>query len=56
MYHRFEENKYPSTNVKIKDFKDHLNLIINEGFSFVNPDDFESELKNKTKKKITFNS
>ncbi|OUX53642.1 MAG: polysaccharide deacetylase [Pelagibacteraceae bacterium TMED287] len=52
MYHRFEENKYPSTNVKIKDFKDHLNLIINEGFSFVNPDDFESELKNKTKKKL----
>jgi len=27
MYHRFEENKYPSTNIKINNFKDHLNLI-----------------------------
>ena len=27
MYHRFEENKYPSTNIKINDFKEHLNII-----------------------------
>ena len=24
MYHRFEENKYPSTNIKINDFIEHL--------------------------------
>ena len=24
MYHRFEENKYPSTNIKINDFKEHI--------------------------------
>ena len=27
MYHRFEENKYPSTNIKINDFKKHINII-----------------------------
>jgi hypothetical protein len=26
MYHRFEENKYPSTNIKIADFVKHLDL------------------------------
>ena len=27
MHHRFEENKYPSTNIKINDFKEHINII-----------------------------
>jgi len=27
MYHRFEENKYPSTNIKLDIFKKHINLI-----------------------------
>ena len=27
MYHRFEENKYPSTNIKIDIFKKQLELI-----------------------------
>ena len=27
MYHRFEENKYPSTNIRINDFKNHLQMI-----------------------------
>ena len=27
MYHRFEENKYPSTNIRINDFKSHLEMI-----------------------------
>ena len=27
MYHRFEENKYPSTNIKITDFIKQINLI-----------------------------
>ena len=52
MYHRFEENKYPSTNIRINDFKAHLDLISSEGFSFVEPDKFEVELKNKTKRKV----
>jgi poly-beta-1,6-N-acetyl-D-glucosamine N-deacetylase len=53
MYHRFEENKYPSTNIKIKDFKKHLNIIEKNRIRFVNPKNFESELKsNKTERKV----
>ena len=47
MYHRFEENKYPSTNIKLKDFKEHLRIIREKNISFVNPDNFEKDLKNK---------
>ena len=46
MYHRFEENKYPSTNIKIKNFKEHISLIKKDGIKFVNPSDFENELNN----------
>ena len=51
MYHRFEENKYPSTNIKIKDFIEHLKIIENNNISFVNPNNFENELKNNKKKR-----
>ncbi len=47
MYHRFEENKYPSTNIRLDDFKTQLKLIKEAGFNFVNPKKFEEELKNK---------
>ena len=26
MYHRFEENKYPSTNIQIQDFVNHISM------------------------------
>ena len=53
MYHRFEENKYPSTNIKINDFKTHLKIIEENNIKFINPKDFENELKNnKTQRKI----
>lgn len=53
MYHRFEENKYPSTNIKIADFIQHLNLIKKSQFKFINPNNFENNLLNeKNKKKI----
>jgi peptidoglycan/xylan/chitin deacetylase (PgdA/CDA1 family) len=47
MYHRFEENKYPSTNIKTTDFIKHLNLIKEKQFTFVNPNNFENSLSNK---------
>ena len=28
MYHRFDENKYPSTNIRMNVFKDQMNMII----------------------------
>ena len=53
MYHRFEENKYPSTNIKIKDFEEHIKIIEENNIKFINPKNFEEELKNnKLQKKI----
>ncbi len=53
MYHRFEENKYPSTNIKISDFIKQIDLIKKNGFNFVDPSNFENSLINlKDKKKI----
>ena len=53
MYHRFDENKYPSTNIKIEDFKKHLEIIENEDIYFINPKNFEIELlENKNKRKM----
>ena len=46
MYHRFEENKYPSTNIKISDFKKHLEMIKKNDIKFINPSNFEKELYN----------
>ena len=53
MYHRFEENKYPSTNIKINDFLKHLEIIKNNNIQFINPKNFQEELtNNKEQKKI----
>ena len=53
MYHRFEENKYPSTNIKMLDFIRQIDLIKNSGFIFVNANNFEESLVNfKKEKKI----
>ena len=53
MYHRFDENKYPSTNIRIEDFKNHLNQIKNSNFKFISHKEFENSLKkNNLDKKI----
>jgi len=53
IYHRFEENKYPSTNIKIADFIKHIDLIKRNQFKFINPNNFENALLNqKDEKKI----
>ena len=49
MYHRFEENKYPSTNIKMDDFLKHLEMIQKEKIEFVNPKSFLMDLRNKKK-------
>ena len=48
MYHRFEENKYPSTNIRINEFKKHIDLINQENIKIINPSNFYNELKNNT--------
>ncbi len=53
MYHRFEENKYPSTNIKISDFIEHLKILEKNKIHFVSPKNFEYELKkNKVQRKV----
>ncbi len=53
MYHRFNENKYPSTNIRIDDFKKHIEIIENQKIEFVNPKNFELDmLQSKDKRKI----
>jgi len=53
MYHRFEENKYPSTNIRLNDFSKHIEIIRNNDIQFVNPKNFKNELSsNKKQRKI----
>ena len=53
MYHRFDENKYPSTNIRIPDFKEQLDLIENSNIKFISHEEFEKSLNKKsTVKKI----
>ncbi len=53
MYHRFEENKYPSTNIRLDIFKKHINLINKNGLNFYNPSEFSISFKKvKEQKKI----
>ena len=51
MYHRFDENKYPSTNIRMEDFIKQINMIKSEKITFVNPNNFEESLKNFNQKK-----
>ena len=44
MYHRFNENKYPSTNIKIDVFKEHLQIIKDSTYNFLNPKDLKNNL------------
>ena len=53
MYHRFDENKYPSTNIKMDIFKEQINIIKKNNYSFHKPNDFELNFdKPKSNKKI----
>jgi len=51
MYHRFEENKYPSTNIKLEDFKSQINLIEKYKYDFISHDQFESLINEKNLEK-----
>ena len=46
MYHRFNENKYPSTNIRNEIFIEHLKEINNSKIEFINYNKFK-EIKNK---------
>ena len=53
MYHRFNENKYPSTNIQMDIFKKQVEIINTNDFKFYNPIKFEKEFNiPKSEKKI----
>ena len=53
MYHRFNEAKYPSTNIQMEIFKEHIQIIKNSDFKFHNPNNFTEQFNTiKLKKEI----
>ena len=55
MYHRFEENKYPSTNIRINDFIKHIELMKNSNIKFIDEKTLKEIIvkkKNYSEKKI----
>ena len=52
MYHRFNENKYPSTNIKMEIFKDQMSIIRDLGYEYYKPKFFEEEFNKPKEKKI----
>ena len=56
MYHRFDEDKYPSTNIQMDVFKKQIQIIKDLNYSFFNPGDLEKNFtlpKNEKKILIT---
>ena len=53
MYHRFNENKHPSTNIQMKIFEDQMKIINNSNYTFSNPKQFVENFNTpKTNKEI----
>ena len=44
MYHRFNEDKYPSTNIQLEVFKEQIEIIEREKIRFVHPKEFKDSL------------
>jgi poly-beta-1,6-N-acetyl-D-glucosamine N-deacetylase len=45
MYHRFDENKYPSTNIRMEIFSEHIKEINNLNIEFITYKKFEKIIK-----------
>jgi len=53
VYHRFDENKYPSTNIKMGIFKQQIKIIRNLKYNFYDPQDLKKNFHTvKIEKKI----
>ena len=51
MYHRFNENKYPSTNIQMDVFKEQMEIIKNSNYNFSNPKNFVKSFSSPKKNK-----
>ena len=54
MYHRFDENKYPSTNIRMDIFKEQINIIKNLGINFLHPKNLNEEISKPSEVKKNF--
>ena len=53
MYHRFNENDYPSTNIKMDIFEEQIKIVNELNYDFYDPSEFTKNFKKtKSKKKI----
>jgi len=51
MYHRFNEEKYPSTNIQMNIFKEQIKMIRHSNYNFFNPGDLEKYFDTKKMEK-----
>ena len=51
MYHRFDDFKYPSTNIQLNVFLNHVKLINQLNYDFIHPDDFKKNFNTPKKQK-----
>jgi peptidoglycan/xylan/chitin deacetylase (PgdA/CDA1 family) len=51
MYHRFDENKYPSTNIQMNIFLEQIQLIKDLNYDFIHPENFEKNFNIPKKQK-----
>jgi|TARA_B110000003_G_scaffold154413_1_gene155101 poly-beta-1,6-N-acetyl-D-glucosamine N-deacetylase len=51
MYHRFNESKYPSTNIQMEVFKNQIKIIQDSSYKFYNPNKFEEDFSIPKKNK-----
>ena len=53
MYHRFNEDKYPSTNIQMEIFEKQIDIIKKNNYKFYSPKEFDFEFdKPKLDKKF----
>ena len=53
MYHRFDESEFPSTNIQMDIFKEHIQIIKKSNFNFHNPNKFKEQFNTiRLKKEI----
>tara|TARA_Y100000590_G_scaffold341933_1_gene390273 strand:- start:415 stop:1443 length:1029 start_codon:yes stop_codon:yes gene_type:complete len=51
IYHRFNENKYPSTNIQMEVFEKQINIINESNYSYYNPKNFDIFFEGPNKEK-----
>ena len=51
MYHRFDENKYPSTNIQMNIFLQQIQLVRDLNYDFIHPENFEKNFNIPKKQK-----